>query len=97
MSLILNRGTQPKGLKAKTIPVGEAVVFLGDYHITMKDFLELAYYVLTNTNLADGDPRLQFVESVRCMKLVKGYSTSVDGKELDTKRLDGDVPPVLDE
>ncbi len=97
MSLILDRGTKPNGLCAKTIGVGDEVVFLGDYEITMEDFLVLAHYVLTNSNLKEDDPRLQFVESVRGMKVVKGYPTIFGGKELDTKRLQTNVPPVLDE
>ena len=97
MSLRLNRGTNPDGLTAKTMGVGDEVVFLGDYQISMEDFLILAHYVLTNSNLTKDDPRLQFVESVRNMEVVEGYTTIVGGKELDARRLDTNVPPVLDE
>lgn len=96
MSLVLDRGTKPDGLQAKTFGVDDEVVFLGDYKITMEDFLVLAHYVLTNSNLTEDDPRLQFVESVRGMAVVKDYPVTIGGKELDTKRLHTDVPPVLD-
>jgi len=91
MSLSLDRGTVPKGLIIKTWGPGNDVVFLGDYEISMEDFLVAAYYVLTNTNLKDKDPRLQFVECVRSMRETKGYFSSV---ERDSRRLISDIPPV---
>lgn len=69
MSLILAQGTIPKGLEIKTWgPVlgspFNKTVFLGDYEISLEDFLAAAVYVLTNTSLEDDDPRREFVRCV---------------------------------
>lgn len=97
MTMLLERGTKPEGLPVKTFGIpgginGKDVVFLGDYEISIEDFLIAAHYVLTNSNLTENDPRLQFVECVRSMQMVKGYP----GEEIKTKRLYTEVPPVLD-
>jgi len=94
MSLRLTCGTKPNGLSVKTVGVGIDTVFLGDYEISLKDFLFAAHYVLTNTNLEEGDPRLQFVESVRTMQVVKGYPVVVGGEGQETKRLRTEDRPV---
>lgn len=91
MSLVLS-DSSPKDLEAKTngIGMGEyppGTLFLGDYAIPLTDFLSLAYYVLTNTDLEPNDPRLQFVKSVRGMNTVKGYNKKA-------KRLETKVSPV---
>ena len=89
MTLLLERGTKPNGLGVKTVGLGEEeVVYLGNYEISMKDFLMAAYYVLTNTNLREDDPRRQFVECVRSMQEAEGWN----GGEL--KRLKTDVLPI---
>jgi len=89
MTLLLERGTEPEGLGVKTWGLGEEeVVFLGEYQISLKDFLMAAYYVLTNTNLREDDPRRQFVECVRSMQEAEGWN----GGEL--KRLKTDVLPI---
>ena len=66
------------------------VVHLGEYEISMKDFLCTAEYVLTNTDLEVDDPRLQFVRCVKSMEIVNGYNP-------DGKRLKANVPPILPE
>ena len=86
MSLSLNLGTKPAGLQVKTW--GSKTVYLGDYEISMKDFLSAAEYVLTNTDLEPKDPRLQFVKCVKSIKKVKGY-------KLGQKRLEASEPPIL--
>ena len=96
MSLLLTSGTSPHGLCAKTMGIGAQELYLGDYEISMTDFLELAHYVLTNTNLeGDDDPRLQFVKSVKAMKVVDGHRVIIAGKNVPTKRLATEVTPVL--
>lgn len=92
MSLSLDLGTKPKGLEIKTLgnllgldPLH--VVHLGEYEISMKDFLCAADYVLTNTDLEVDDPRLQFVRCVKSMKIVEGYNPG-------RKRLEASVPPI---
>jgi len=70
MSLSLNSGTIPAGLNVSTFgygPIGNTV-YLGDYEISLEDFLKAALYVLTNADLEPNDPRLQFVKCVQSMK-----------------------------
>jgi len=76
MSLILEMGTKPEGLAVKTYGFGSMgnTVFLGDYEISIEDFLVIAEYVLTNTDLEPNDPRLQFVKCVQSMKQTDGYN-----------------------
>lgn len=75
MTLVLV-GSKPNPLGVKTFgfgPMGR-VVYLGDYEVSLEDFLAAAGYVLTNTDLEPEDPRLQFVEFVRFMRRVDGYN-----------------------
>jgi hypothetical protein len=76
MSLILEMGTKPAGLEIKTYGLGlkPNTVHLGDYEISIEDFLVCAEYVLTNTDIQPNDPRLQFVKCVKSMKEVEGYN-----------------------
>ena len=46
MTLILESGTDPNGLEVKTHGVIPGV-YLGDYRISLEDFLVTAEYVLT--------------------------------------------------
>jgi len=87
MSLSLDLGTKPDGLHVKTWGAGNTV-FLGNYEISLVDFLFAAEYVLTNTDLEQNDPRLQFVKCIKAMKKTNGYS--VGGK-----RLESSLPPVV--
>ena len=94
--MLLERGTKPNGLPVKTFGIGKDVVFFGDYEVSIEDFLIAAHYVLTNSNLTgEDDPRLQFIECVRSMKVVDGWPNLSDGKEIKTKRLDTEILPVL--
>jgi len=76
MALILQMGTQPAGLEVKTFGFGSMgnTVHLGDYKISIEDFLVAAEYVLTNTDLDPNDSRLQFVKCAQSMKEVEGYN-----------------------
>jgi len=78
MSLVLDQGTLPKGLMIKTHPdIGSLgqTVFLGEYEISLADFMEAAAYVLTNTDLLVGkeDPRIDFVQRVKWISVAPGY------------------------
>ena len=90
MSLFLDLGTKPADLKVKTFGFGSMgnTVNLGDYEISLEDFLIAAEYVLTNTDLEPNDPRLQFVKCVQSMKEVDGYNPS-------KKHLESSVPAVV--
>lgn len=91
MSLALGLGTKPADLEVKTFGHGlmGSTVFIGDYEISLMDFLAAAEYVLTNTDLKpNDDPRLQFVKCVESMKEVDGYNA-------DMKRLKSSVPAVI--
>lgn len=83
MSLMLENGTEPHGLSAKTFFADK--VFLGQYEISMEDFLELAWYVLTNVNLTGPeDPRLRFLERLYRTGKVEGWGGK--GERLDVIR-----------
>ncbi|MFH1170672.1 MAG: hypothetical protein V1704_03900 [Candidatus Vogelbacteria bacterium] len=90
MSLCLNMGTRPAGLEVKTYGFGSMgnTVHLGDYEISLEDFLIATQYVLTNTDLVPNDPRLQFVKCVQSMEEVRGHNPN--GKHLESP-----VPPIL--
>ncbi|MEK7555141.1 MAG: hypothetical protein AAB518_04125 [Patescibacteria group bacterium] len=90
MSLTLDIGTKPAGLEVKTFGfiAGSHPVLLGDYEISIEDFLIAANYVLTNTDLDSNDPRLQFVKCIQSMREVEGYQPG-------RKRLSPSEPPVL--
>ena len=90
MTLILDRGTQPDGLEVKTFGFGlmRNTVRLGDYEISLEDFLVAAEYVLTNTDLEPNDPRLQFVKCVQSTQETDGYNPG-------RKRLAASEPAVL--
>lgn len=94
MTLLLERGTKPNGLGVKTVGLGEEeVVYLGNYEISLEDFLMAAYYVLTNTNLREDDPRRQFVDCVCSMQEAEGWN----GGELKRLRTDVLPIPIIDE
>lgn len=60
------------------------IVLLGDYEIDAKDFLEAAFYVLTNTDLRRNDPRLKFVKEIKRLDVLGGYNKQYNNK---SKRL----------
>ena len=70
MSITLDCGTEPKDLRIKTFD--GKTVFLGEYEISMVDFAICAFYVLTNTDLEENDPRLKLVEDVRNLRIKQG-------------------------
>ena len=90
MSLSLDLGTKPTWLEVKTFGFGSMgnTVHLGDYEISLEDFLIAAKYVLTNTDLELNDPRIQFVKCIQSMKEVKGYNSGGE-------RLEASEPPIL--
>jgi len=55
MSLSLDRGTTPKGLKVKTFGdlLPKDMVMLGDYEISIEDYLIMSLHVLTNSDLVE--------------------------------------------
>lgn len=95
MTLVLDRGTRPKGLEVKTTGAPTIGILLGDYELSMEDFLLAAAYVLTNSDLEgeeEEDPRRQFV--IFASSLQEQPSTNVD-----KTRLFSTTPPIpgLDE
>ncbi|MDD3487566.1 MAG: hypothetical protein PHF35_04305 [Candidatus Moranbacteria bacterium] len=95
MSLVLS-GSKPKGLEVKTygFPIearGQEVVRLGDYEISLVDFLCAAYYVLTNSDLNGlTDPRIEFVQAVKKMEIGPGGDYVVEGISIPTRKFNGD-------
>jgi len=80
MSLVLSN-SQPAGINVLTGFDGK-IVTIGAYDISIEDFLIVAKYVLTNTDLNPDDPRLQFVECVKAMIEIDGYNKG--GKRLES-------------
>lgn len=89
MSLALGRTGTDKGIEVKTFGIAMPdIVFMrtpcGPVEIRYEDFLDAAFYVLTNTNLEPDDYRLKFVEAVKALVESPGYHNSEDP---NTKRL----------
>ncbi len=74
MSMLLNRGTTPKDLEVKTYDAD--FVILGDYKLSLFDFLAAVEYVLENANLETGDLRLEFLEKMQNAGVVPGWGPS---------------------
>ena len=49
-------------------------VLIGDHRISMKDFLNIAFYALINADLEENDPRIKFVEEVKKLQIVDGLN-----------------------
>lgn len=64
-------------------------ISIGSETVGILDFLMLAHYVLTNTDLeGDDDPRHQFLACVRAMREEEGWNPT-------GKRLESNIPAVL--
>jgi hypothetical protein len=91
MTLALFNGTQPEGLVVNTMtfpfPGEKTVVLLGDYEISLEDFLYTAWFVLSNTELAPKDPRLQFIKCIKRARRVDRFKPGM-------KRLTSSESPV---
>ena len=81
MSLVLN--ISPKtdaNVEIKTYGFGSMVDEVsirtphGETIIGIEDFLVAVEYVLTNTDLWDGDPRNEFLNQIKTLKLVPGFN-----------------------
>ncbi|HEY4515475.1 MAG TPA: hypothetical protein VJJ22_04985 [Candidatus Paceibacterota bacterium] len=99
MSLDLNMGTKPDGLRVKTLGYGGPgvgdVIIIGDYELSLLDFLVTAHYVLTNTDLEQDDPRRQFVRCVSAMNEVHGWGRNNIPPNPEAVRFESPVDPVL--
>ena len=72
MSLILDRSG---GIAVKTFPsVINPKVYFGDHVVDLEDFVEAMKYVLTNSDLLDGDPRIQFMTWCAKLAVVDGFN-----------------------
>jgi len=71
VSFVLNgRGTVPKNLPIKA---AGPFVLIGDYRVSLMDFLLMVEYVLGNTDLEPEDPRLIFLERLRKIRQGPGW------------------------
>lgn len=70
--------TEPRDLEVKTHggrpPVVHLTTTTAHLTIAIEDVLSAAWYVLTNTDLEPNDPRLAFIERVRKLRTVPGWS-----------------------
>ncbi len=70
MSFLLRLGTVPRDLPIKATG---PFVLIGDYRVSLLDFLLMVEYVLQNTDLEPDDPRLIFIERVRKIRQGPGW------------------------
>lgn len=55
-------------------PLGHSVVTIGEYDMSLQDFLDMFEYVMQNTDLIPNDPRLRLIEKVKKARQVAGYN-----------------------
>lgn len=56
------------------------VTTMESVHLELSDFCELVYYGMTNTDLKEGDPRLELLERLKKLSVVEGFNDG--GKRL---------------
>jgi hypothetical protein len=86
MTLFLEQGTKPViGIKTYGRSIGDLwkTVFLGDYEISIEDFVCMVKYFMTNTDIYSGDPRLELLEWMKSLTEVDGFNPK--GKRLEVK------------
>lgn len=81
MSMKLECGTKPEGVVVSMSPFDTDISFSipsksGNVYLefALLDFLVIAEYVLTNTDLRKDDPRLLFIKTLKGAKIVKGFN-----------------------
>jgi len=69
-------GAVKVGLKVETGFVGsmKGMVVIGDFAISLPEFLKIVEYVLINTDLEPGDPRLEFLRKIGSVEEVDGFN-----------------------
>ncbi len=86
MSLEVKDRFSQKGIYVKSGSLSDGdYITIGNNTFTMKDFLLIIYYVLTNTDLRENDPRLEFSEQLKLLKIIDGYNkeTNPNSKRLE--------------
>lgn len=63
-----------KGIEVKTQGEGDQEVYIGGLWIPLQEFLDAAYYVVTNTDLRPDDPRFKFLQKINDLILTSGYN-----------------------
>lgn len=84
MSLVLEESSDNsptagwRSPEAKTFPAGFSQladqIWVGNLVLTKADFAALVIYVLTNADLAKGDPRIELVETIKRLKIADGFN-----------------------
>ncbi len=72
MSLVLSNRTIPKDLEVSTTGLNQ-IVSIGDYEIPLDEFLDVARYVILNTDLDKDDPRIKFVDLMKKLDKIDGW------------------------
>ena len=62
------------GMYVKSEPVGDEPVIIGEERMTMEDFCTIAYYVMTNTDLMQDDPRMDLFRKIKRLHCIEGYN-----------------------
>lgn len=87
MSYLLNNGTTPADLLVKTNILFGKSIFIGDYEITIPDFLRILCLVLHKSLLTQSKLLWPFWRYFNSIRTVRGYEYIVGGKKIRTFRL----------
>ena len=75
MSLLLEMGTVPHGLRVKThLGFGNQWIAFGEYKVSLRDFLCAVEYVLENEDLVETDPRRTFLDACKTASKTEGWN-----------------------
>lgn len=53
---------------------GEAEIRIGDCYLSFPDFCDMIMYVMTNTDLEEGDPRLSLMDRIANLREAAGHN-----------------------
>lgn len=72
MSLGLDLGTRPEGVRAILLPDGH--VDINGVEISPDDFCQLALWFLTTSDLRRNDPRFHFMQQLAKLNPIAGFN-----------------------
>lgn len=87
MSFTLDNDTTPAGLLVKTNIFFGKSILIGDYKITLIDFLQILRFVLRKSLLTQSKLLWLFWRYFNSIRTVKGYNYGIAGKRIRTFRL----------
>ena len=95
MSMVLNNGSHPYCLTAKTSGIGPPVVDLGDYEIYLKDFCTLVLYVVKSVAPQKQPTRVRWLATFlraagKNMNIIPGYNADRRNNAVRLERCSGE-------